>query len=130
MLIRFVVLSIDEDSLRETGVFQAVYHLRDQGKLHDYEESLLQEVRHWFNAHLKKPARFTTSKPPYYRKQSRAISWFKESAVEHIAKVRQLAGILEAHDISTRMIKTDKPGYVVYEDEYQVVAEPFADSDF
>jgi len=26
-----------------------------------------------------------------------------------------------------QMLKSDRAGYVVYEDEYQVVAEPFAD---
>jgi hypothetical protein len=38
---------------------------------------------------------------------------------------RELAAILEAHDIRTEMLTTDRPGYVVYEDDYQVVAEPF-----
>jgi hypothetical protein len=27
------------------------------------------------------------------------------------------------------MIKTERPGYVVYEDQFQIVAVPFADSD-
>lgn len=38
---------------------------------------------------------------------------------------RELAAILEAHDIRTEMITTERPGYVVYEDTFQVVAEPF-----
>jgi hypothetical protein len=29
-----------------------------------------------------------------------------------------------------RMLKTDRPGYVVYEDGFQIVAEPFSDADF
>jgi hypothetical protein len=40
---------------------------------------------------------------------------------------RELVAILEAHDIRTEMITSDRPGYVVYEDQYQVVAEPFRD---
>jgi len=39
--------------------------------------------------------------------------------------MKDLAGILYTHDISTEILKTNQPGYVVYEDEYQVVAEPF-----
>jgi hypothetical protein len=35
--------------------------------------------------------------------------------------------ILEQHSIYVRMFKTDRPGYIVYRDEHQVVAEPFAD---
>ena len=71
--------------------------------------------------------RFTASKGPFYRKKSRALSWFKDSAREHIAQARNLAAILQNHCVPVRMLKTDRVGYVVYEDEYQVVAEPFAD---
>jgi len=34
--------------------------------------------------------------------------------------------ILEQHNVYVRVLKTDRPGYIVYEDEHQVVAEPFA----
>lgn len=50
----------------------------------------------------------------------------KDSAVEHISRVRSLVAILEHHGVSVRMLKTGRVGYVVYEDEYQIVAEPFA----
>jgi hypothetical protein len=33
--------------------------------------------------------------------------------------------ILERNDIHVKKIRTDKPGYVIYEDEWQLVAEPF-----
>jgi hypothetical protein len=33
--------------------------------------------------------------------------------------------ILERNGVQVQKIKTDKPGYVVYEDEWQMVAEPF-----
>lgn len=35
--------------------------------------------------------------------------------------------ILEQHNVYVRVLKTDRPGYIVYEDQHQVVAEPFAD---
>ena len=35
--------------------------------------------------------------------------------------------ILKNNNVLTRMIKSPKVGYVVYEDEHQIVAEPFAD---
>jgi hypothetical protein len=65
-------------------------------------------------------------KPPFYRKKSRAISWFKDTAHEHITRVRTLAEILKNHGVSVQMLKTDRVGYVVYEDEFQIVAERFA----
>ncbi len=128
MYLRFVVAEVDDDSERGLGVFQAAYNLRDKGKLYPYEEPHLDELRQWFNTHLEKPTRFTAAKPPYYRKKSRAISWFKDSAHEHIARVRQMVAILENHGVPIRMIKADRVGYAVYEDEHQIVAEPFSDT--
>jgi hypothetical protein len=125
MYLRFVVAHIDEDSGRELGVFHAVRNLRDNGLLHRYEEEQHDVIRQWFNENLEKPTRFTASKPPFYRKQPKAISWFKDGAHEHIARVRELVGILRHHGVSVQMLTTDRVGYVVYEDEYQIVAEPF-----
>ena len=126
MYVRFIVGDRNDDSGCELGVFQAVNNLGDSGKLYPYEESVLQELRQWFNTHLQKPDRFTASKPPYYRKKNKAISWFKDTAHEHIARIREMVVILENHGISVRMIKSERVGYIVYEN--QVVAEPFSDS--
>lgn len=130
MYVRFIVAEVHDDSIRELGVFQAAYRLRRAGKLRDYEEARLNELLSWFNTNLAKPEKFTKSKPPYDRKQQRAISWFKDSAQQHIARIRELAAILDSHDIHFEMIQTDRPGYIVYEDAHQIVAEPFADAEF
>lgn len=74
------------------------------------------------------PARFTASRPPFYRKKSRAISWFKDTAHEHVARVRELVVILEHHSVSVRVLKADRVGYIVYQDEFQIVAQPFTDT--
>lgn len=57
------------------------------------------------------------------------MCWFKATATEHIAKMREMSCILEQNGFYVRVIKAQRPGYIVYEDEYQVVAEPFADLD-
>ena len=126
MYLRFVVDRIHGESGRELGVFHAVGNLRDWGRLSREEEARHDWIRKWFNENLEKPTRFTAAKRPFYRKQARAISWFKDSAREHISRVRELVAILEHHGVSVRMLKTDRVGYIVYEDEYQIVAEPFA----
>lgn len=130
MYIRFITGKIHDETLYEVGVFQAAYQLMRQGTLPEYEETRLRELLDWFNSNLKKPDKFTKSKPPFYRKQSRAISWFKDTSIEHIANLREIASILNHHDVHTEMIQTDRPGYIVYEDAHQVVAEPFSDSQF
>ncbi len=126
--LRFVVPDIHRDSGKELGVFHAVLRLRELGKLNVHEGELHDSTRLWFNEHLEKPTRFTASKPPHYRKANKAISWFKDTATAHIAHIRDLVGILENHGIAVQMLKTDRVGYVVYENEFQIVAEPFGDS--
>lgn len=112
----------------ESGVFQIAAKLRDGGTLDSHEEELLHELRAWFSTNLERPTRFTSAKPPYYRKRQNGISWFKASAREHISRMREMIAVLENNGVHVRTIKTVRPGYVVYEDEFQVVAVPFADS--
>jgi hypothetical protein len=128
MYLRFAIAAIDEDSHRQLGIFHAAGNLRDSGKLYEHEANSLYELREWFNENLEKPTRFTASKPPFYRKQPKAIAWFKDTAVLHIEKIREMAGILENHGIVVDVFKAERVGYVVYEDEYQIVAEPFSDT--
>ena len=127
MYLRFVVAEIDEDSERALGVFHAVWSLRYAGKLYAYEEDQHDMVRWWFSANLERPTRFTAAKAPFYRKKNRALSWFKDTAIDHIAQIRELVSILENHGVHVRTLKTKRVGYIVYEDEYQIVAEPLAD---
>jgi hypothetical protein len=127
MYLRFAIGKKDGDSERALGVFHAVRHLRDAGTLHEYEEDPHDVGRWWFNENLERPKRFTAAKAPFFRKSNRALSWFKDTAVEHLAYVRDLVAILENHGVHVRTLKAKRVGYVVYEDEYQVVAEPFAD---
>ena len=77
---------------------------------------------------LRRPTRFTASKPPFYRKKNAAISLFRDTAHEHLARVRELVVILEHHGVSVRMLKANRVGYIVYEDEFQIVARPFSDT--
>src|SRR5271169_6748361 len=44
------------------------------------------------------------------------VRFVKESAAEHVKKLRDIVTILENHSITVRMITTDRPGYVVFED--------------
>jgi hypothetical protein len=90
----------------------------------DYER--LEAIRGWFNDHLEKPARLAISSRHNGKEQ--AISWFKDTATAHIAKMRELREVLEHYGVSVEMIKTRRLGYVLYEDEFQVAAYPFSDT--
>ena len=126
--IRFVVSSLDPDSSKRLGILNAAYELQKQGQLSRAEDRALQDLREWFNQNLEKPARFSRSSSKAQHKQPKALSWFKDSSTEHIRRTREVAKLLEAHAIGTQMITVERVGYVVYEDEYQIVAEPFSDT--
>jgi hypothetical protein len=121
--IRFVVLRTDENSGCGQGLFQALGDLECAGTLLPDEKQAHDEIYRWFRVHLKVPASFTRSRKPHAKEV--AISWFKSTAVEHIRQMRLLAQILEMHGVHVKMLRTERPGYIVYEDEFQVAAQPF-----
>jgi hypothetical protein len=126
MFIRFVIKRLDSDSGRRQGLFQAARELRLNGDLSDAEHAHLDDIRAWFNMNLEKPARLALSSRPHANEQ--AISWFKDTAATHIAKMREFQEILERHGRVVDVIKTDRPGYVLYEDEFQIAAYPFSET--
>jgi hypothetical protein len=126
VFIRFVVGEIDRTSQQRLGVFHAAYRLRRSGTLTHYDEERLSDALGWFDRHLDKPTRLTRSRRPNRRAQ--AICWFKVGAAEHVAHVREVQHILEAHGIRVDMLTSRRPGYVVYEDDAQVAAYPFKDT--
>jgi len=128
MYLRFVVPHIDEDSERMVGVFHALWDLRVRGLLYPYEEKQHDALRHWFSWWLRRPTRSTVAKPPYWRKKNKAICWFRDSAETHIWQIWGIVAILQDHGVPVQMLKAKRVGYVVYEDEYQVAAVPFAET--
>ena len=126
MFVRFVVLEQDESSHRLMGVFQAAFSLRDRGLLDSTERHGFENLRQWFNDHLPAPERFCRSRGRQAHRQG--ICWFKADAVEHLGKIRELVALLERHGITTRRLRAERPGYIVYEDDFQVAAVPFRDT--
>ncbi|WP_415891175.1 hypothetical protein ACMXYV_07590 [Neptuniibacter sp. SY11_33] len=126
MYIRFVVAEIDEDSGREMGIFTAGGILHEDGELYDYEIRHRKEILSWFSSNLNVPD-VQASESNYYSKPG-AISWFKSSATIHISKMREYVQILESHDVAVKQLVTERPGNVVYEDDFQVAAIPFKDT--
>jgi|SRR3954469_1340473 hypothetical protein len=124
MFIRFVSGEIDSDSHVETGLFYAAYKLKYEYDLPEYELDWLQELLDWFNNNLNSPLEFRLRKG---WRSHRAICWFKSSAFEYVAKARDMAVLLENNGIYIRTIRSAKIGYMLYEDDAQVFAQPFTD---
>jgi len=125
-LLRFVLQRSHPDTGVEEGVFGAAYELRDGTVISASDRLSLEGLLAWFRANLAVPQRFNSSKSKgYYRRKAAGISWLKPTAGEHIAQMRALVAILEGNGYRVSQITTDRPGYVVFEDDHQVVAEPF-----
>lgn len=127
--VRFVASNTTSLSGRHEGVLQLADEIRKAGALPDAEYLRLTNALDWLDTHLPTPSRFnrTTSKGAY-RRETAGLSWFKDSATEAIERIWVVVEILKAHGHHVSMLTTDRPGYIVFEDDYQIVAEPFADT--
>jgi hypothetical protein len=79
-----------------------------------------------FDEHLEAPTKFSRKSNTWWA--TRGISWYKDTAKEYIQKTYELKRIYEEHDMYVEVLTTTNPGFIVYEDEFQIVAEPFKDT--
>jgi hypothetical protein len=117
--VRFVAGRKDQDSHVEQGIFQAAAQSLEWQDITGSDADELNELRAWFSLNLERPTCFGRDKLPL------GICWFKTGSTEHISRIWEMVNILERNGIYAKKIRTDKPGYVLYEDEWQLVAEPF-----
>jgi hypothetical protein len=115
MFIRFVVGAGDEHHRLLTGLITEARLLRDRGELAAYEAEQLEETYEWFNANLPCPP---FSSAGWSRD---AVAWFKDDAHDSISRMRDLGALLESHGHLGRMLRSDNPGKVLYEDDFQIV---------
>ena len=121
--VRFATTTQHPQSNEPRGIFSALYALENADRLDEAERAWFAKQERWFDVNLKKPERFARSGRP--NATPRAIAWFKDSATEHIARMHALAALLRSKDVQVEIATVDRPGYIVYEDEHQVAAEPF-----
>jgi hypothetical protein len=126
VFIRFVVSELDRMSGRRQGLFQAAKRLKESENLELRDRAQLERLAAWFNENLEKPSRLAMSPRPHRKAQ--AISWFRDSATAHIAKMREIEEVVGRYGAAVQFIKARRVGYVVYEDQFQIVACPFGDT--
>jgi len=61
-------------------------------------------------------------------KDSADVTEFRDTATERISRMHDLKRLLEAYGQPVTVIREDRIGFVIFEDDLQVVAEPFADT--
>jgi hypothetical protein len=124
MFIRFVTDQPDEDTGIPVGVFAIAYRLLDNTEVDDCERTEIRKTLDWFKTNLPIPKRFVRSRKPH--RQDRGICWFKSDAIECVTNIRYLVHLVREQNVIVRELTTETPGYMIYEDRFQVVAEPFA----
>ena len=120
MFIRFVSGDVDPDARVPVGLFHSLDQLYWSDEVPMYELDALREIQNWFEENL-------TSIPDYvsdYLRSYEAICWFKSTALSHLARAWEMAGILERNDVLVWTIKSREVGFIYYEDEAQVFARP------
>ena len=117
--IRFVIGTENEPADGLDGLFHVSRLMRDDERLEPYEVKWLDQVYTWFNTEL--PC------PPFERKRfpADAVSWFRSSAARYITRMWDIAALLREHGQPIRIIKSDCPGAIIYQDSFQIVAEPW-----
>lgn len=122
--LRFVTFEVDGRTESAKGLFSAAYDLLRTETIQEYESAEIKRMLVWFEKNLPTPTKFSRKKNVSQR-ETKGLSWIKSSATELVSNLYALKEIVERHGIHCEVLKTKTPGYIVYEDDLQVVAEPF-----
>ncbi|MBK8037235.1 MAG: hypothetical protein IPK22_08880 [Verrucomicrobiaceae bacterium] len=114
--IRFIVQSDHDSPTRCTGVVASLRLLAEADRLPEYHVEYAKELFERLNNELPCPP-FSTND------WADCVSWFKNTSKEWITVFREIIAILEDSDFHVATLTTDRPGMIVYEDEFQVVAK-------
>src|SRR6266571_2316998 len=120
--IRFTLAKRHPDSGVEDGLFGLAYALQDDPAVDAQDRRILTDHLEWFETNLPKPDRFSRSQSKgYYRRSTRGIAWFRDSATECLSHMHHIKDILEAQGHQVTMLCETRVGNFVYEDALQVV---------
>jgi len=125
-LLRFVTEDRHEPFGHRSGIVQKAYNVRDDAETAEHLQKALSTELEWLKLNMCTPSKFTRSAG--HRKDEVAISWVKSEAREHVDCLRRIENLLKSTRVPTHCLRTSRPGFVVYEDDVQVVAEPSADT--
>ena len=116
MFVRFVVGGDGEDHRYLTGVITEARLLRDEGRLTEYESAWLEQIFQWFNQSMPVPPYSSNDWP------DDVAAWFKAKAAKQaIDRIWDVIALLREHGRHVRILRSQQPGFVHYEDEMQIV---------
>ena len=104
------------NTMHAAGIFGICTRLVQRGIMDEEDVALWREIDSWFAEELPFPE-------PCMRKE-RVICFFKTENADLMLKMLNPAmWLLERYEVPFFMIYTNRPGEIVYEDDYQVVAK-------
>jgi len=124
MYLRFETKELDKRSGKMKGIFTLSYQLIENNELSDIDEMKIKNILSWFSKYLPVPDKFSKKKNDAH-KNHHGISWMKSDAKEAIEYFWKLKIILDNVGHNIEVLKVKNPGKVVYEDNFQLVAEPY-----
>ena len=99
-----------------------MYYIQHRVDTLSDDKEQLKNIYSWFKENLDAPPWFKN--PEGRSHEYSSISWFKDTAKEHILKIHEMSLILEKYDIFIERVTSKSPGRIVFEDKYQVSAVP------
>jgi len=92
--VRFVLTTRHHESGVREGHFRTAYRLRDSSRVDQDDRRVLTELLGWFGKNLATPEQFNRSKSKgFYRRATRGIAWFKDSAADCLSRIHRMRGI-------------------------------------
>lgn len=125
-LIRFVTDGRHLPYGHRTGIFPSAYKARRENWLASSRHDELCDLLLWFSDNLPVPDRFAASRRPHA--EHSGISWIRTRALDHMKRLRLIAALLHGVGVPVQELRTVRPGYILYRDDFQVVALPFKDT--
>lgn len=117
VFVRFAVGTLDRRSQEQRGLLRAAGDLDASPDLPREARRELRLACRWFNKNLVAPS----------LRMPRAIFWFRSTSLECVAHVWALVQVFRDQGVPVWMLRSRRPGLVVYQDKDQVAAIPFMD---
>lgn len=126
--LRFVGPAQNPGLAARKGILKVAYEAMRNPDLAAGMHDDINDLIIWFERNLKVPPKFRTSASKGWRQHQPGLSWFKSTATTHVAKAMELKALLDDRGYPITVLRETRIGYIVWEDDHQAVAEPFADT--
>ena len=107
-----------------TGIFGTAYPLSRNEGAPDWLRAEVRRELDGFETYLPVPSRSVFWVKSQRRWRRQGLCWFRPDAGTMISHAFNLRALIEDYGIPVDVVKSERPGSVLYRDDYQVVARP------